>query len=133
MWFSFAPLSQHIKTEYHLQYMVNDEHYKELRSVIDSLPSWTSLNDVQRQPEDSSDQESELESGMDSELSSSDDDDDEEEDEEGDEEDEAEDEEVNEGDADENNGDDDVRPPTEKRKATALEDLAEKVGLIIQM
>lgn len=53
--------------------MENDQHYKELRSVIDSLPNWTSLNDVQRFiEEDSSEAESEIETEMDSDLSTSD-------------------------------------------------------------
>jgi hypothetical protein len=72
--------------------MVNDEHYKELRSVIDSLPNWTSLNEVKRYQEDeSSDVESEFETEMESEITTSEEEEEEEDDDDEDEDDDDED------------------------------------------
>lgn len=70
--------------------MVNDEHYKELRSVIESLPDWTTLNEAKKCEEEPSDVESEFETEMGSEITDSDDEDGDEEDEEEDEEEEDE-------------------------------------------
>ena len=54
---------QHVQTEQHQVYMNNEENYKELRSVIDSLPNWTTLNDTSAFDENDefTDEESEFE------------------------------------------------------------------------
>ena len=57
------PALQHVKTEQHQIYMNNEENYKELRSVIDSLPNWITLNDTSAFDENDefTDEESEFE------------------------------------------------------------------------
>jgi len=59
----FTNMIEHVQTDQHQDYMKNEENYKELRSVIDSLPNWITLNDTSAfdENEEFTDEESEFE------------------------------------------------------------------------